>query len=1420
MRKSLFLLILLAFNLSPFTFNLLAQSPIAIGSGSYASFPPLEESRSSLHGGCQAYQMEHREIYAVDSLLNRPLPSNDWWTYALVNPWTGKLWAYPALVWADATGISIAKPSYWEPTGCEMKWNDPLTITTLAFSPDSLIASSPHRPFSPQSALISHWSDYMIAFVLQDGSAEVRVTLMQGSPLVWLEFTNAEPTITNPDPNALTVFQHTAGNTTTLAVAVLTDNITAEDLQPYAFRIPRNTQITYDYLSNQSLLRTQFHISYQDIVPTTANGIWQGFLPHHYYNTHTDIAFAAATYATPRGEMRLAQGNDFTIDYPVHGMLPFFPVPYDSLSGYDPNLMRSLCAEYAVAGSFGADTYWGGKGLTQMAHYMTTAYQMGDTATFELAKSRLKATLIDWYTYTVGEDQYYFARYDRWGALVGFDPSYDSDTFNDHHFHYGYFVYASALLCMLDNDFRQQYGPMARLVALDYANPYRPTSAQQSSIFKRSDLPSSAQRSSIFKRSDLPTSAQRSTIFPLFRTFNPYLGHSFAGGMGNEGNGNGQESSSESMQGWGGVWMLGAALGDDTLMEAGIYGYTVEARGTAEYWFDRARRNIDYTKYQHPYCCNLTMQGVGWWTWFSGDPVWMHSIQWLPISPILQNYLTEDRAFARWDYTQMYATKEVGNYEAPTGGLGDESGLGNVCLSYLALFDPDSAAHVWTRMRQMGKALAKNPDTGGITYLLAHSLRAYGHQDHSIQADYPLAAAYTDSLTGKTTYAVYNATNEELTVTFSSSTGVADLPTSAQRSSIFKRSNLPSLAQRSISFTAPAHRLTLFTDSPALTEIRLEGPAVVLPNSTNEYLLRFLDQYGATFRADSIIHYTAPATAQLTEIRATYHSLETALPIRVGALPYMATATIQPAIDYLALGNTVDFTIAATDQYGDAYPVDWTYHFAPATPGQYIIAYEGEHIVRDTVVVLPPYPNIALGKPVTASSHENAGTLPEGINDGDLSTRWGSAHKDNEYITIDLQQPCFIDHITLRWEAAYANSFALLITDTIPLSFTPYTLHLTPFTSSGGVQTIELSQTGRYITLVGLTRATQYGTSLYELEAYGMPLAGDNNALFGLAIYADRDALTQNEEVLFEVKGYNRLGEEMTCKPTLIAEGANIQGNRLQPTTTGTISLTANVGNITATRTFIVMESEQITATSVSPKYVTLPLGDTQRFTVSAINQFGITEIETAEYYEATALGDHQFIVSLGGFTDTAYIHVVDFADLNLALGKPTTCSGSENGGTSSDKATDGLLDTRWSSRFQDGEWIVIDLQHTYAVNRVKLYWEAAYATHFDIQLSTDGVQYTTAYTAINAKGGTQDILLPAGATEARYVRILCHERNTGYGSSLYEVEVYGIRQSDMTNVEAPNSNTEVVKRIENNRLVILYHGVKYDTTGQVIGAW
>jgi hypothetical protein len=252
-----------------------------------------------------------------------------------------------------------------------------------------------------------------------------------------------------------------------------------------------------------------------------------------------------------------------------------------------------------------------------------------------------------------------------------------------------------------------------------------------------------------------------------------------------------------------------------------------------------------------------------------------------------------------------------------------------------------------------------------------------------------------------------------------------------------------------------------------------------------------------------------------------------------------------------------------------------------------------------------------------------------------------------------------------------------------------------------------------------------------------------------------------------------------------------------------------------AERTFVVLESEQIVATQVSPKQVTIPIGDTQIFSVTAINQFGFTEMQTTERFEAHSIGDHELIVSLGGYSDTAHIHVVDYADFNLALGKPTTCSGSENSGTSSDKVTDGLLDTRWSSRFQDGEWIMVDLEKEYLINRVKLYWETAYATHFDIQISADGIQFTNAYTDTNAKGGIQDILLPNAPILARYVRIFCHSRSTNYGSSLYEIEVYGVQTH--TDVQSNTSETSSVKYVlRNGQLYIVKNGIYYTISGAV----
>ena len=209
------------------------QRPVSVGSGSYASYVPLGKSRTAEHDGCQAYQMEHRTLYLPDSLLSRlgapdgsrqgtlALPTNDWWTYALVNTWTGKLWTYPGWVEATQDGVDIGYPDHWEPTGCEVKWDTPLRVTFLN--------TATGRKANFQSALVDRWSDFLVSFIMQDGDAWVRVTCMHGSPLTWLEASGITMTATNPDASKYAVF--TQPNR--LTVALLTQGLDAEAAAPY-----------------------------------------------------------------------------------------------------------------------------------------------------------------------------------------------------------------------------------------------------------------------------------------------------------------------------------------------------------------------------------------------------------------------------------------------------------------------------------------------------------------------------------------------------------------------------------------------------------------------------------------------------------------------------------------------------------------------------------------------------------------------------------------------------------------------------------------------------------------------------------------------------------------------------------------------------------------------------------------------------------------------------------------------------------------------------------------------------------------------------------------------------------------------------------------------------------------------------------
>ncbi|WP_392755495.1 discoidin domain-containing protein [Streptomyces sp. LN590] len=124
-----------------------------------------------------------------------------------------------------------------------------------------------------------------------------------------------------------------------------------------------------------------------------------------------------------------------------------------------------------------------------------------------------------------------------------------------------------------------------------------------------------------------------------------------------------------------------------------------------------------------------------------------------------------------------------------------------------------------------------------------------------------------------------------------------------------------------------------------------------------------------------------------------------------------------------------------------------------------------------------------------------------------------------------------------------------------------------------------------------------------------------------------------------------------------------------------------------------------------------------------------------------------------------------------LSQGRTVTSSSEENAGAPATSAVDGNDGTRWSSAFSDPQWIKVDLGASASVSQIVLKWEAAYATGYRIEFSTDNSTWTTAYSTTSGPGGTENLNVSG---TARYVRLTGTARATPYGYSLWEFQVFG----------------------------------------------
>ncbi|MBN2714058.1 MAG: discoidin domain-containing protein, partial [Planctomycetes bacterium] len=655
---------------------------------------------------------------------------------------------YPCMSKAVPGGLELSWPHTWEVA------KDGKTAKMVA-NGRFLIGA---KKFNPECAEADAWSDWLVRIRMPDSSGKAfLITIAHGVPYTYVEADGLDPwielgdaklfgaskgkpsdrigiqlgddffgvyvpagTLFDRDGSKL-VFNFPAGRRY-FSIAPLPKQ---EDLDAFAAQasvVPRKTTVRWNYEPEKGRIETLWTVESEDLSGKGGKDILQGWLPHHYSApSKVNFPLDGPRYDTVRGEMRCAVGHEFSVTIPFTGLLPEYPSPeiVQPDSRYRPELMRNLVESYRTQTGYGSETYWGGKLVRLYARYMEEARQLGMKEETNIFRDRAAEAVRDWLTYDPGEGEHFFAWYNNWGSFVGCRSRDNAnpgvDILQDHHMCYGYHIYAAALLSFQDPEFAKAWGPMARLVAMDYANW-----------------------------------DENSKLFCRLRNLDPWCGHSWSGGMGSA-EGNGQESSSEAMQGYGAMFLLGEALGDKELRDAGAFCWATEARGIAEYYFDRSKRNFP-REWPHTMVSNLHTNGLGFWTWFSGNPYWMHAIQWLPMSPLL-SYLSEDRNYAAADFAQMWKTHEGG--KGWNDYLGNNSGVCNVTLNYLACSDPDKAAEVFDMLTDQNRGGVKGAEAAGC-YWHIHSIEALGQHRFDAWTDVPTSQAFGDD-DAKIAWAVYNA---------------------------------------------------------------------------------------------------------------------------------------------------------------------------------------------------------------------------------------------------------------------------------------------------------------------------------------------------------------------------------------------------------------------------------------------------------------------------------------------------------------------------------------------------------------------------------------------------------------------------------------------------------------------------------------
>lgn len=424
-----------------------------------------------------------------------------------------------------------------------------------------------------------------------------------------------------------------------------------------------------------SPITAQYSLSWSKAGPYAGNTTLLMYaLPHHVASfdnaTKQNVQSNVRLQTTTKGTATAILADCWVLNEslnPSMGFAPWSPntktsasLPADTIARLQ-RISLSEASQNMTAATNLNSMYFSGKGLSKYATMVYTMNDLANQTSFAVpALDKLKRA----FAIFANNKQEFPLYYDTdWKGLVSSasyvtgDPNVDfgNSYYNDHHFHYAYFIHAAAIIGYLDPPWTTANKDYVNALVRDVSNP-----------------------------------STLDTHFPVFRSFDWYSGHSWAKGLFETGDGKDEESTSEDALFAYALKMWGRTVGDLSMERRGDLMLSVLARTIQSYFLmESDNKNQPSRLISNKVTGILFENKVDHVTYFGANPEYVQGIQMIPALPF--STLTRTRKFVQEEWEAYFGDSSFNPAQHVQGGWR------GILFGNLAIINPRAAYNFFTQ---------------------------------------------------------------------------------------------------------------------------------------------------------------------------------------------------------------------------------------------------------------------------------------------------------------------------------------------------------------------------------------------------------------------------------------------------------------------------------------------------------------------------------------------------------------------------------------------------------------------------------------------------------------------------------------------------------------------------------------------------